>query len=365
MCRERIVLWGTGKIASQIFQDCMTVNQYDVLAFIDNDDKKWGSELFGIRICSPQFLRDNTALIERIVILTNSYDEIKQQVIEISGNLETIIENKYYFYKKSILKRYSASCDPEIKDITEYLQTHSLDVFNYDFTEKYKDQNPEIILDESNGLYYVIHLDKKMYFSRDYQSEEAVRKYYLSICIEQDSCSPHRYFTDDFCVNKDDTIVDVGVAEGNFALSVIDYVKKVYLIEADPKWVEALSYTFEPYKEKVVIIEKYASSYCEGDFTTIDDVVLDKVDFIKMDIEGYEWDALNGAVETIRRSNQIKIVACCYHSDFDQILIENFFEKNGFRHETSQGYMWFPSTCRQSMVSTRLNRGVVRGIRND
>ncbi len=363
MHKERIILWGTGEIASQVFKECLTINQYDILAFIDNDDRKWGIDLFGIKICSPQFLMENKDLIEKIVILTNSYGEIKQQIIELSSDLEILIENKYYFYKRSILKRYSNSCNLEIKRIIRYLQTHSLGVFNYDFTEKYKFLNPEILLDESNGLYYVVHSGKRMYFSRDYQNEEDVKKYYISICLEQDICSPHRYLADGFFVNEDDTIIDVGVAEGNFTLSVIDCVKKAYLIEADPKWIEALKYTFEPYKEKVVIIEKYASSYSEGDFARIDSLVDENVDFIKMDIEGQEHEALIGANELLEKTRDIKVAACCYHSDFDQILIETELAKHNFECTTTNGYMWYPYTNRQAYVSTKLNRGIVRGIK--
>lgn len=363
MTKEKVFLWGTGNIARQVFQECLTISLYEIIGFIDNDISKWGRNLFDIDIYSPEFLYANTGEIDRIVVLTNSYKDVKKQIVDQAPELECLIDNKYYFYKRSILERYKNSADVEIRRIIDYLKFHSLDVFNYEFVEKYENFEPDVFKDDVSGLYYVLHDGKKMFFSREYGDIDSVKRYYKSICLEQDIESPHRYLSDNFKVNKGDVVIDVGVAEGNFALNVIDIVKRIYLIEADPLWIEALRYTFKPYKDKVVIIGKYATSYNEGDFSTIDSVIDEKIDFIKMDIEGYEWDALNGAIDTIKNSENIRIAACCYHSDFDQVLIEDFFDKNEFKYSTTSGYMWFPSTCRQSTVSTKLNRGIVRGIK--
>ena len=44
--------------------------------------------------------------------------------------------------------------------------------------------------------------------------------------------------------------------------------------------------------------------------------------YIKMDIDGAEWDALHGAVKTIKK-NRPKLAICLYHSDEDMVrLIE-------------------------------------------
>lgn len=46
-------------------------------------------------------------------------------------------------------------------------------------------------------------------------------------------------------------IADIGSAEGNFSLSNIENVKKVYLFESDKEWIEALEATFRPWRDKV------------------------------------------------------------------------------------------------------------------
>ena len=51
--------------------------------------------------------------------------------------------------------------------------------------------------------------------------------------------SPHCYKiqTEEF-IGK--TVFDCGVAEGNFALDIIDFVEKIYLVECDKGWLKAL-----------------------------------------------------------------------------------------------------------------------------
>jgi 16S rRNA A1518/A1519 N6-dimethyltransferase RsmA/KsgA/DIM1 with predicted DNA glycosylase/AP lyase activity len=54
-------------------------------------------------------------------------------------------------------------------------------------------------------------------------------------------------------------VIDCGTAEGIFTLSVIDRASKVYCIECDPLWMEALEMTLQPYRDKVIVLNKFAS----------------------------------------------------------------------------------------------------------
>lgn len=357
------MLWGTGNVARTLFDTCMTLDQYELLGVIDNDKKKQQTYFKGLKVSAPESLNELKEKIDKIVIMTDSFDEIKNQIISIDSSFTNIIENKYYFYKQSILKRYEGSNDEQIKDVLSRLQKHPLGVFNYEYVDKYKTIEEDVQVDSSCGLFYIITNGNRLYFNKNFKDKKGVIDYYRSILMEQDALSPHRYLGNDFDVEDGDVVVDVGVAEGNFSLEIIDRARKVYLIESDSSWIEALHHTFSNYADKVEIINGYVSSYNEGRIVTLDRLIKEKIDFLKMDVEGAEYDALIGANTLLNESVKMKAAICCYHSDFDQVLIQDELTKHGFECSTTDGYMWFPYTCRQACVSTKLNRGIVRGIK--
>lgn len=359
---EKIWIWGTGLIAEQVLAQCDVFEMYEVAGFIDNDAAKAGKSFHGRQICAPAALRKENA--DRIVILTVYWREIEKQIRRDFPDLTASVEGMNFFYRQSVRKRYRDSSDPEIVQILKYLKTNDLQVFNYDFTNKYEEMDPMIELDEACGMYYTHHEGKRLYFAQSLKTVEEVKKYYKGVLMEQDVESPHRYTDEAFCVEQGDVIVDVGVAEGNFSLQVVDLASKLYLIETDEEWVKALRETFRPYGDKVVIIEKFATSLDEGRYSTLDSMIEEPVNFIKMDIEGNEWDALLGAEKLIERSEKLKCAVCAYHGDFDEILIKDAFKKYEMETSVTPGYMWYSDTNRQTYVSTRLCRGIVRGIKD-
>lgn len=358
----KILLWGTGKNAELLWIQCPTLFQYELLGFVDNNPEKQGKRFHGLPIYSLEVL--DMCKPDCIVVLAEAFDEIYQQIVNSHPEMADIIKNKNYFYQESLLKRYKNTTDLEKIEIIKYIKKNGLNIFNYSFSKKYKDIIVKAFFDTKNQMFYVYHYGKKLYFSKELNSEKKVVDYYKFILMEQDEHSPHRYLTDDFNVSRGDVVIDVGAAEGNFSLQIIDMVSKLYIIEVDEAWVRALEQTFRNYMDKVIIIKKFAFSYDDGDFVALDSLFHEPIDFIKMDIEGNEWDALQGARQIIANSPNLRCVVCSYHSDFDQILIEDFMDKNNLEHSTSPGYIWFPSTIRQNYVSTRLNKAIVRGIKN-
>ena len=356
----RIFIWGTGNIAKKMLDHSDVFDTYDVLGFIDNDPAKTKSLFKGKQVFLPNILKEVRP--DKIVVLTDYYNDIKDQILSMYPDMEMLIENKNYFYRYAISERYKNSEDSEIKGILENINRNDVRMFNYDFVDKYEEIEIDAYYDPECRMYYVYHEGKKLFFPKSIDSKKRAEVYYRSLLIEQDLQSPHRYLDMDFNINQGNVVVDIGTAEGNFSLEIIDKVSKLYLIESEDEWIEALKETFKEYQEKVVIIPKFITSINAGKYATLDYLIDEPVDFIKMDIEGNEWDALLGAERLIRVSKNVKCAICSYHSNYDEVLIKDILEKYGLKCSTTPGYVyWIPETSRYNYLSARLHRCIVRG----
>ena len=144
----------------------------------------------------------------------------------------------------------------------------------------------------------------------------------------------------------------------------IEKVKKVYLIECELDWIEALKATFEPYKEKVVFCDKYLSDKDSDTCITLNTLVQEPVDFLKMDIEGEEVNALRGADKVFVNSANIKCSICAYHRHGDEEKIKDILSRYGLETCTSKGYMLFIYDD-EIWNNPELRRGIVRGYRKN
>ncbi len=360
---EKIILWGTGKIANDVMEQfgLNAIETYEILGFIDNDCRKQGQYFYNLPIYSPQIL--NSLDCDKIVILTDYFDVISKQIRENFSYEENQIKNKYFFCERAILARYQSSCDEEIKEVISNITETGLTIFNYDYVNKYQHQEVCVEYDSECGMYFVVHNGKKMYFKKSFNSEPMVRDYYRNLISEQDKESPHRYLDGSFKVEVGDVVVDAGVAEGNFALDIVDASSKLYLIETDNEWIEALKKTFQPYNHKIVFIHKYLTSYDDGIYATLDSLIKEPINFLKMDIEGNEWDALKGSRKLIEKSKRLRCAVCSYHTDYDEILIKEELIRQKLSCHVTNGYMWFPYLTQNRYISTTLHRGIVRGER--
>lgn len=166
-----------------------------------------------------------------------------------------------------------------------------------------------------------------------------------------------QYFVDDiFQLSDNEIFVDGGAYTGDTIQQFLDTAKKqkkkiekIVAFEPDSTNYEKLSNYYG--KRSNIILHKAGLSKTTGklffksegvnarivnseeeatcciDVISIDDCLeCSDVTYLKMDIEGAEWDALHGAQNTIKR-NKPKLAICIYHSDDDMIRLIKYIHE--------------------------------------
>jgi hypothetical protein len=226
------------------------------------------------------------------------------------------------------------------------LTNEELNIFPYKQLKELS--NTEYGYDKQLKLPYVVHDKKRLYFPKTWTAEDSFNSY--KNFIENENIlggkykekAPHQYETNTFCVKDGDVVLDVGCAEGLFALNVIDKAKKIYLIESDKLWLDALKETFKPYKDKVVFINKLISDKNTKHTITLSSILekeLSSFFFVKMDIEGYETEVINSSKDILAKDIDIRLACCTYHKQNDAEELQKTFTKLNYDTEFSDGYM--------------------------
>ena len=136
---------------------------------------------------------------------------------------------------------------------------------------------------------------------------------------------------------KDIVFLDGGGYVGDTTPNIIknypDY-KKIYLIEPNKLHINIAKRDFQEVNnivfincglsnKKITLIEDSQSKqnncdhhYQANNMDTIDNIIKEKIDFIKLDIEGAEQDAIDGAIDTIKKYKPIMAI-CVYHKAED------------------------------------------------
>jgi len=251
----------------------------------------------------------------------------------------------------------------EILEILQYLPKCGLIPFPYQWTNMGYASSVMVYYDRDYNLYYTLLQDKKMYYPRDMTINDIQVSFYFVQEIEQHVSSPHRYLTSDFNISADDIVVDCGVAEGNFSLAIVEQVKKIYLFEPEEQWMEPLKATFEPWKDKIIIVQKFISDVSDENTVTLDEYFAGKEGptFCKMDVEGYEERVLNGAKHMLSSGNLKKIVTCTYHYADAEEKLGNILRSYDYRTTPSSGYMLF--SMYDELKPPYFRRGLLRCVK--
>jgi hypothetical protein len=158
--------------------------------------------------------------------------------------------------------------------------------------------------DNNKKMPYVWHKNKRLYFPNGWSMQKAEETYRNYIEVENllgggyMGKAPHQYQTEAFHVKEGDVVVDAGAAEGLFALDVVEKASHVYVVEADPIWMEPLQATFEPFSQKTTIVNCIISDADTAHSMRLESM-LNGVEyeglFVKMDIEGSETVVVNSS----------------------------------------------------------------------
>ena len=276
------------------------------------------------------------------------FDDIVPRMIDLQIGTKDKFKTPLWLLQQLMIKKYEDFDDPAIQETLEFWKTHELSVFNQYLYNK-EGTLDRVFFDSECDLPYIYFKTagddwRKMYYPRD---EEFFihngEKFVENLVAEQLPTSPHLYIKDEHKICAGDIVIDAGVCEGNFALRYIELCSKMYLFEADSKWIEPLNQTFKDYRDKVKIIPRFVSNITNDKAVTIDDALPDFKDekiFLKMDIEGAEPFALRGA-KKILTNNFVKASVCSYHNVDDLTKIKSLLQQYGYKTSTSDGWMIF------------------------
>jgi hypothetical protein len=251
----------------------------------------------------------------------------------------------------------------EVSRVLDYVKNRGIAMIPYYFRDEYIENAIEVLDDKKTGLRYVIHENKRLYFKKRW-NKKRIRLSYNELRREQDIRSPHCYETADFKVEKGDVLVDIGAAEGIFALSNVEQADRIVLFESGKEWLEPLKATFAPWKGKVTIVNKFAGDVTNTKCVTLDDYFSpeEKLSFLKIDVEGAESRLLSGCRRILNDGKPLKVAICTYHNDEDEHELNATLTQSGFETTHSDGFLIIYTD--RKLKAPYLRRGLIRARKN-
>ena len=325
--QKPLVIYGAGALGKIAIQKLREF-KLEVVGICDSNESKFGTEIEGYTVQSLQHWMDR-----------------------LNGNFKVVIAvgEKYF----------------------EEVRAHLLDVISpSDIYEVNVYDNPSLAESESYKKFYLNHFENCLLVFNAL-SDELSKKTFKHILFGRTTFGAH-YFNEVYCPNqyfndltKDINLqwfVDAGAYTGDTLKEFIQFsqnnFEQILSFEPFEECFSLLSQThqLELNNDSRVRLEKKALS-CKDGFVSIDqsmgasstivgasgsiesasdlisskqpqmietvrldNVYLPNVSFIKMDIEGSELDALNGAKETIKKYRP-KLAICIYHKPEDLFVI--------------------------------------------
>lgn len=312
--KKNIILFGAAEYG-KIICDYFLANGVYPLCYCDNSIEKIGKKWNGLDIIAPDKIDRN----DFVVITCNAFGEITNQLTGLGLPKDNILffDVKWLTYPNG--KR---------KFITEHIT---------DFENVYNQ-----LSDEKSKKVFLNLLNYKLTYKPEY------------ICAVADK---RQYFDSELIkLPQNSYFIDAGSYTGDTLKEFVKYTgggyEKAICMEPVKANVEILKSTIgENHYDNVDIFEIGASDgektlYFDsksgmsarpsdmGDVQvqcdSIDNICrkngYERIDFIKMDIEGSEYDALMGAENMIKKCHPL-LAICVYHKDDDFYMIPNLIKK--------------------------------------
>jgi len=316
-CENRLVLFGAGNLGRKVLQ-CVRSIGVERLAFADNNQSKWGSHVDGVPVLSPKDAAArygaSATFLVTIWSLGHSYPETRA-MLERMGctHVESTASLRWKFAGR-LLPDYC-------QDLPHKLYEQAAEVR----------KAASLWADDSSRREYLNHVKWRALGDQDA----------LGPPVKEES-----YFLDSlYRINDREVFVDCGAYIGDTAEQVIrrnPAFSRILAIEADPqnfnrltKWIGTLD---APVGSRISALNiavgakrgklQFRASGDEGARLAADgNVVVECIPiddlapaapptFIKMDIEGAELDALEGARRSIQTHRPILSI-CVYHKQDD------------------------------------------------
>ncbi len=314
---QRVVLFGAGNLGRKALR-CLRSVGTEPLAFADNNQACWGSRIDGLSVLSPSEAAEkfgrSSLFVVTIWSLGHSFRQSQEQ-----------------------LSRLGCSHVTSSSELRWKFAGELLPDFCQDLPHKVYEQADEVRAAAA-------------LWADDYSRQEYLNHVKWRALGDLGALRPpvaeESYFLDSiYSIQQGEVFVDCGAYDGDTAKQVLQRtgeIERFFAIEADPgnfrvlkEWtgtlepeiarrIDACNVAVGASRSQLRFNATGAEGACvaaDGDFVVncipIDDLVGEsKPTFIKMDIEGFELEALEGARGVIRRQKPILSI-CVYHRQND------------------------------------------------
>lgn len=316
--KEPILLLGSGQLGQKVYRG-LTIKKIYPVAFIDNNEEKWGKKINDVIILSPKeaFKKygKNAVIFITIWAPHHSFAKSKKQLKKIG--FQSIFPFQILMWKlpKVLLPHYQFSTP-------QYLLSNLNDI-----------KKASLLFKEKISInQYINQLNWRLTLNFDFLPKATYKDQYFTKNIVK--------------LAKNEIFVDCGAFNGDTIKSFLHYSNKTFsqliALEPDLKNFQSLSNyvnSLNPLVKKNILINNYAvssknmtvrflesgamqSTINKSGKNKVKSVTLDKLlfknkpTFLKFDIEGYEMEALKGAKKIIAEYSPI-ITVCIYHKPND------------------------------------------------